>query len=425
MAGEYSVVLAWLPQPMGGMQLIHQSFFDSIWALAQTDGGEGGRRVMAGYVTAQTSYIAAGREQVIREFMKTDIGEWLLMLDWDITFTADDVYKLLDYAADDWSKIVSGCYVTWFGADNALRPCWMSLGPDGENIPVTTYDSDAVVPLATVGMGFTLIHRQALELMERASNDDPWPWFGHDAIMGARTGEDVTFCDRARRCGLTVWGHGGVQLGHTKAKRMYPQDIFNTALAFAHNNTGKTVLNVGGGTKAIPIPADYDGWSVVLLDVEEGPDVDVVGDMRDMPCEPDSFDAVYCSHALEHLEAKDHERTLRGFRRALRPGGHVRIRVPDIARAKIAGRELGWDTVLYVSASGPITALDIVKGHQASIDAGADAMRHRSALTAERLENLLRRAGFVSVTTSVSIPGWEIQAIATKPRDKRKRPKHG
>ena len=42
----------------------------------------------------------------------------------------------------------------------------------------------------------------------------------------------------------------------------------------------KSVLNVGGGSKAIPIPSYYRGWQQVLLDIDPKGDCDIASDAR-------------------------------------------------------------------------------------------------------------------------------------------------
>jgi SAM-dependent methyltransferase len=44
----------------------------------------------------------------------------------------------------------------------------------------------------------------------------------------------------------------------------------------------------------------------------------------------DTFEAVYASHVLEHLEPEVAERCLKEVRRVLRPGGVLRLAVPDL-----------------------------------------------------------------------------------------------
>jgi len=410
-----TLVLGWLPQPLGGIALIQQSFFDSIWQFAHVDGSPDGRRLLMGYVAAQSGYIAQGRDEVVKTFLRTE-ADWLLMLDWDITFKPEDVYALIDEAAGDWSRIIGGCYVTWFGTDNALRPCWMSLRPDGQVEPVTEFDTQAVVPLGVVGMGFTLIHRKALQVMFDGANDDPWAWFAHDVIGASHAGEDVTFCERARRCGLTVWGHGGVQVGHTKLKTLVPADMFNPALAFAHQSVDKTVLNVGGCSKNIPLPDTYRGWRHVLLDIEPGPDVDVVLDARklmDLGAGYE-YDAIYCSHALEHFEPEDVPTVLAGMEYVLRCGGTVEIRVPDGDAIDDLVEMVGLHGVAYESPSGPITPYDMIHGHQASVAAGQTHMAHHIVFTARSLRAALRAAGFTGVKVGREPQSYELVATARR-----------
>lgn len=277
------VVLGWLPQPIGGMLVMQQGFFDSFFAFVAHDSTD--RKAFVGYVYVGSGYIASGRNEIIKKFLTTT-GEWLLMCDWDISFTPDCVYALLDAADPLERPIISGCYVTYFGDGNRLRPCWMLRSDVGEFTPAWEVELGKVVECTTVGMGFTLIHRSALELIGKAYKDEPWHWFGHDIIGDERVGEDLTFCSRARAVGCSVWGHGGVLLGHTKAKTLLVGDIAAEGMATPHGTPstvrGMRVLNVGGGSKAIPIPARYTGWEHVLLDIEPLPDVDVVMDARDL-----------------------------------------------------------------------------------------------------------------------------------------------
>jgi len=58
----------------------------------------------------------------------------------------------------------------------------------------------------------------------------------------------------------------------------------------------KKVLNVGGNSKAIPLPPEYAGWDHLLLDIDPKGNPDVVCDARELMTLPAAqFDAVYCS----------------------------------------------------------------------------------------------------------------------------------
>jgi predicted SAM-dependent methyltransferase len=93
----------------------------------------------------------------------------------------------------------------------------------------------------------------------------------------------------------------------------------------------KRVLNVGGNCKAIPLPEHFSGWEHILLDIDRKDDVDIVCDARRLvDLEGNKFDAVYCSHNLEHYYLYDAHKVLAGFHHVLKPNGFAHIRVPDV-----------------------------------------------------------------------------------------------
>ena len=70
--------------------------------------------------------------------------------------------------------------------------------------------------------------------------------------------------------------------------------------------------------------------SYVGLEYNEKFQPDVVGDLRDTPFEDEEFDSILNNQVLEHID--DTHRVFSEFRRILKPGGHVCITVPFIAR---------------------------------------------------------------------------------------------
>jgi predicted SAM-dependent methyltransferase len=82
-------------------------------------------------------------------------------------------------------------------------------------------------------------------------------------------------------------------------------------------------LHIGGQEK-------HEGW--VILDALPGPIVDHVGNCNDLSfLANESCSEVYASHVLEHL-GYDGElpKTIEGIYRVLKPGGRLRISVPDL-----------------------------------------------------------------------------------------------
>lgn len=73
-----------------------------------------------------------------------------------------------------------------------------------------------------------------------------------------------------------------------------------------------------------------DGWSI--LNIQAGPGVDYVGSATDLSALADgSCVEVYASHVLEHLAYDtDLPRAMSEIHRVLKPGGRLRVSVPDL-----------------------------------------------------------------------------------------------
>jgi SAM-dependent methyltransferase len=84
---------------------------------------------------------------------------------------------------------------------------------------------------------------------------------------------------------------------------------------------GAKVLDVGaGGRRIIP--------TIVTFDVVSGPDIDIIGDIHEMPIEDSSFDCIFCTGTLEHV--REPRRAVEEMYRVLKPGGIIHIDVPFI-----------------------------------------------------------------------------------------------
>jgi ubiquinone/menaquinone biosynthesis C-methylase UbiE len=160
----------------------------------------------------------------------------------------------------------------------------------------------------------------------------------------------------------------------------------------------KRVLNVGGHDRRIPLPPQYAGFTQVLLDIDPKMSPDVLCDARELSrLEPGSFDAVYCSHNLEHYYRHDVPKVLSGFLHVLKEDGFAQVIVPDIAEVMRVAveRKLDLEDVLYQSAGGPIMVLDVLWGWSAQIEhTGKEFYAHRTGFTAKSLVAAMQRSGF-------------------------------
>lgn len=160
----------------------------------------------------------------------------------------------------------------------------------------------------------------------------------------------------------------------------------------------KTVLNLGSGPPAAHRLHPFfcaGEWNEVRVDIDSRVRPDVVADVTDLGVFADgSVDGVWCSHNLEHLHDHQVPLALREIFRVLRDDGLLLLTMPDLQSVAEAIAAGGCEDVAYEAPAGPITPLDMVYGHRASIAAGNLHMMHRTGFTQARLKRLLTEAGF-------------------------------
>ena len=165
---------------------------------------------------------------------------------------------------------------------------------------------------------------------------------------------------------------------------------------------GKTVLNVGCGYPLRQrLHRHFHGpeWRELRLDLDPAVLPDIVCSITDMsPVATASVDAVWSSHNLGHLPRHEVPLALAEFIRVLKPQGLLLLTLPDLRQVAQLVVEDRLEDEAYTSPSGPITALDMIFGHTASLARGNPFMAHRTGFTARTLHKLLTEAGFTDIT---------------------------
>ena len=173
------------------------------------------------------------------------------------------------------------------------------------------------------------------------------------------------------------------------------------------------VLNVGGGTSR-QLPANYDGWEQFLLDIDPAVKPDICCDAKDLTSQPGStFDAVYCSHNLEHFYQHEVKIVLAGFKHVLKVGGTVEIHVPDVTASmrKMLESNLDINDVWYRLGNGsPISFHDVLYGWGDAIEQGNPFYAHKCGFTPLSLHGALDDAGFSEIV--IESGGGNIKATA-------------
>jgi SAM-dependent methyltransferase len=178
------------------------------------------------------------------------------------------------------------------------------------------------------------------------------------------------------------------------------------------------VLDAGAGPpSSARLHPIFAGWTVVRLDIDPAAKPDILGSITNLKGKvaDGSFDAIWSSHNVEHLYAHEVPLALAEFKRILKPDGFAFVTCPDleqIGRLIAAG---DVERTIYKSPAGPITLIDMLFGHSASIARGNTYMAHNTGFTIARLGTALQKAGFVESWVSAG-PSIDIWAVALMPR---------
>jgi len=143
----------------------------------------------------------------------------------------------------------------------------------------------------------------------------------------------------------------------------------------------KVILDLGSGQDTT-LEKEWPDARILKVDADPLAKPDIVADLRWLPLADESVDWAYSNHTLEHIPYYQVQPTLAEWVRVIRPGGLLRVGVPD----------LGW------------IAQQILWGHitdalQAAIYGAQDSeyQAHRCGFTLPLLTGLIQNAGLVPI----------------------------
>ncbi len=187
----------------------------------------------------------------------------------------------------------------------------------------------------------------------------------------------------------------------------------------------QTFLHVGCGPKhkdRTTRAFASDDWQEVRFDIDPSVEPDIVGNIIDMSNVPDaSYDAVFSSHNIEHLNAFEVPKALKEFHRVLKDDGFLVVTCPDLQAVCSLVAEGKLLEPAYTSPAGPISPIDIIYGHRPSLAAGNMFMAHRCGFTQKVLADLVCQIGFPAVASMKrGKPSYDLWVLALKENDKEK-----
>ena len=159
------------------------------------------------------------------------------------------------------------------------------------------------------------------------------------------------------------------------------------------------LLAVGCGSESL---GWWAGYEVVRMDIDPRTTPDIVASMTDMG-DIGQFDALYCSHALEHLYPHEVPRALAEFYRVLKHSGAAVIVVPNLDGVPATDEPL--------PDSPHLTGLHLYYGESQLIEEFPH-MAHHSGFVPATLKQAMEAAGF---TVKVDAqPHYNLLAIGVR-----------
>ena len=188
------------------------------------------RRIRNIYQEWSSANVSQSRNIIVRRFLEREEADWLLFIDADMQWDAEDVERLFAHAHWRERPIVGGlCFGMQAGRPLPTIYQWAKV--PGKEHPTTIrlpeYPRDSLVKCAATGAAFLLIHRDVLVKMRDAhlSEGDAFPWFQETAWQGDPVGEDITFCLRAAGLGIPTHVATDVRIGHHKSQVLTEQTL--------------------------------------------------------------------------------------------------------------------------------------------------------------------------------------------------------
>lgn len=204
--------------------------------------------------------VDVNRNYIVDRFLKSK-AEWLKWLDADNVDKAYSIRRLLDTR----KSLVTGIYVK---REKEAEPVVYQKDQNGDYVSMGEYERGQILPVASAGLGGTLVHRQVFEDIQKnyrmfdlstgggvevvhkddiigdvfddmihdhdgkvvngvqhrrlraVVKDKPFPYF---MLKDGRT-EDLGFFELCARSGHQLWCDTGVEIGHINDKVYMPLD---------------------------------------------------------------------------------------------------------------------------------------------------------------------------------------------------------
>lgn len=178
-------------------------------------------RIHSYHCVEGTGLLTKSRNIIVKHFLDSTQGDWLLMIDSDQRVPVESFDLLVQTADKEKRPVVSGLVfaAVWEGLSLRPVPAIFYQTEDGGILPYDDYPKNSIVEIAACGAAYMLIHRSVLnKIRDNAPADvKDWCWFQDGPIPGNRwLSEDLMFSSRLREHGFKLHAHTGAKAGHHK-----------------------------------------------------------------------------------------------------------------------------------------------------------------------------------------------------------------
>lgn len=261
------------------------------------------------------------------------------------------------------------------------------------------------------------LEKQMLDLgdqIEGAKNGNYPPEILLNSNADGSATEDLYFFKKIKENGVQLWVDCSIQAWHQDKKTgklfgLTPDMPQSRPRYEGKNKPGDAIiLDIGAG--------DYTGYlkegTPIRVDIDPTMNPDVLADARFLPFKDCFADAIFSSHALEHISFRETMATLKEWGRVLKPGGRMVIVIPNLkwAAKQILAPKIAQDTAeramfFFTSAQ---------KGDLRS----ATQDVHRAGFTPQSIKGVLERTkvfGDIEVYTSEgNFDNWDEDGMIAK-----------
>lgn len=200
-------------------------------------------------IVASGPYLSNNRNRMVKGFLDGTTSDWLLTLDSDIMVGLESFDTLVDAADEDDYPVMGGKY--FLNIDGEVRISAMTK-LDGDyryGKWLTDTSSFIVEDLHSIGLGYSLIHRDVFEAVRSTSNH-PLPWFQdywREEIPGIQNNgwisDDIHFYNQVNALGINVSVCLGATSTHLKESRLNEESFLTFNKFKRYESNSKEIHN--------------------------------------------------------------------------------------------------------------------------------------------------------------------------------------